>query len=53
MLVNRPTEYIPIPDARPIAEVHQRAAAVVSPRTLPLCWRIVPAPRKPMPVITP
>ena len=44
--------YKPVPQARPIAAVTHKPAAVVSPRTL-LRWSIiVPAPKKPIPDTT-
>ena len=42
--------HMPAPAAMPIAATDHRLAAVVSPRTCPRYWRIVPAPMKPMPV---
>mgnify|MGYP003238388506 CR=1 FL=1 len=44
--------YIPEPQARPMAEVTHRPAAVVSPLTTCFCSIIVPAPINPMPVTT-
>jgi len=45
--------YSPSPVVTPIAETTQMEAAVVRPRTKFLLLTIVPAPRKPIPVITP
>ena len=42
--------YCDVPAAMPIAATAQMVAAVVSPRTRSLRRKIVPAPRKPMPV---
>ena len=42
-----------MPARMPIAEVIQIDAAVVRPRTESPSFMITPAPRKPMPVITP
>jgi len=39
----------PAPAAMPIAATDHSEAAVVSPLMLPRCWRMVPAPMKPMP----
>ena len=45
-------KYIPLPAARPIAETIHRLAAVVRPRIVKPSCRMVPAPRKPMPLTT-
>jgi hypothetical protein len=45
--------YRPTPARIPIAAVIQMDAAVVSPRTDSPSFMMTPAPRKPMPVITP
>ena len=47
------TIYSPSPHARPMAATHHNPAAVVSPRTPLKCLMIAPAPRNPIPVITP
>ena len=46
-------KYAPAPRASPTPATAHRLAAVVSPRTWFLSLNIVPAPRKPMPVIIP
>ena len=46
-----PTMYIPEPMAMPMPEVVQRPAAVVKPLMTCLRTKMVPAPRKPMPVM--
>ena len=45
-------KYIPLPAARPIAETIHKLAAVVRPRIVKPSCRMVPAPRKPMPLTT-
>ena len=48
-----PIKYCPPPTDIPTPTVAQMPAAVVSPLTLWLCTKIIPAPRKPMAVTTP
>ena len=43
---------IPAPVANPIAEIIHRLAAVVRPRTVIPSCKIVPAPKKPIPLTT-
>ena len=50
---NPEMKYSPRQAVIPIADTTQIEAAVVKPRTKSLLLTIVPAPRKPMPVITP
>ncbi len=52
-VAHQPGTARPSPSARPIAEVSQIEAAVVSPWMLTPSLKITPAPRKPTPVITP
>ena len=47
----KPTAYIPAPTAMPTAEVTQMPAAVVSPLMDSPLTKIMPAPRKEMPVM--
>jgi hypothetical protein len=42
----------PTPQARPIAAITQRLAAVVRLWTVDPCRKMIPAPRKPIPVTT-
>ena len=49
-MVKNASKYWAVPAAIPTAAVAQMVAAVVSPRTRSLRKKIVPAPRKPMPV---
>ncbi len=49
-VVKRATKYCAVPAAMPMAATAQMVAAVVSPRTRSFRRKIVPAPRKPIPV---
>ena len=51
-VVNVAIQYMPAPISKPIAATSQMLAAVVSPRTVDVVRKIVPAPRKPMPETT-
>ncbi len=48
-VANVACQYQPDPIAMPMAAMAQSPAAVVKPSIPPCLWRIVPAPRKPIP----